>query len=96
MSTFEELDRLSTAELHHRAIETARRRHDVAFFWRLLEFIPEAETVAGDQGEADFDIEHFFGGWVHDFVHRGGRLDDALRPVYIDYLEHHDEPGPRH
>jgi hypothetical protein len=83
---FDELDRLSTADLHHRAVKLAEQRRDVKFFWRLLEYIPEAEVAAGDIGRADYDIESF-PGLMRDFVRRGGKLDDALRPVYIDYLE---------
>jgi len=46
MTDFEELDKLSTSELHHRAVRTARRHLDIAFFWKLAEYIPTAEVVA--------------------------------------------------
>lgn len=88
MPTFEELNRLSSAELHHRAIETAKHRHDIAFFWHLVEYIPEAEAISGDLREADAEVERP-AAWLHEFASSGGKLDDALRPVYIDYLQHH-------
>ncbi len=28
------------------------------FFWSLLELIPAAETISGDEGEADYDIQY--------------------------------------
>lgn len=88
MTDFEELDKLSTSELHHRAVRTARRHLDIAFFWKLAEYIPTAEVVAGSEAEADTDVEHI-SIWMHDYANRSGKLDDALRPVYIDYLERH-------
>lgn len=88
MTTFAELDTLTTEELHHRATRTAEKRLDVRFFYRLLRFIPVAEVKAGDEGEAEYDVNQFQG-WFADFLRRGHRLDDALRPVYIDYLLEH-------
>lgn len=90
MPSFDELSRLSSAQLHHRAIDMAKHRHDIAFFWHLIEYIPEAEAISGSLQEADADVEHP-AAWLHDFVDGGGKLDDALRPVYIDYLQHHGE-----
>jgi hypothetical protein len=49
MTTFEELDAMSSQELHDRAMEHAEKQLDVRFFW-------------------------------------DGKLLDALRPFYIDYL----------
>ena len=91
MTSFQELDQLSSHDLHHRAIEVAERRHDLKFFWHLLEYIPEAEAISGQLGEADADVQHA-SSWLKDFADQGGKLDDALRPVYIDYLQHHDDP----
>lgn len=92
MTDLYELDKLSTPELHHRAVKAAEHHLDIAFFWRLMEYIPMAEVIAGDEGEADTDIEHI-SIWMHDYANRHGKLDEALRPVYIDYLEHHSEPN---
>ena len=43
----EQLEQLSSEELHDRAIKVARHRADVRFFWRLLESLPAAEASAG-------------------------------------------------
>ena len=88
MSTFEELDRLPSEELHRRAVRLAERRLDVRFFWKLFRMIPEAEAVSGNPGEGQEDVARA-SSWLYDFVSRGGKLDEALRPVYIDYLLAH-------
>jgi hypothetical protein len=85
----DELERLSTQELHDRAVRRAERHLDVRFFWRLLEAIPAAEAARGDLGEADFDIQSSKG-LIKDALHSGdGALGEALRPMFIDYLRKH-------
>ncbi len=67
----------------------ARERGDVGFFWRLLEDFPAAEAATGEEGEAEVDVI-FLARRVTDAFHADrGRLGDALRPVYIDYLLEH-------
>ena len=86
-----ELESLSTQELHDRAIHRAERHLDVRFFWSLLELIPAAEAASGDASEADFDIQHSRG-LISDALHSGdGRLGEALRPVFVDYLSKHPD-----
>jgi hypothetical protein len=85
----DDLDQLSTRELHDRAVHRAEKHLDVKFFWSLLQLIPAAETASGDVGEADYDLESSKG-LVYDAVHSGdGELGEALRPVFIDYLRKH-------
>ena len=87
----ENLDALPTRELHERAIRRAERHLDVRFFWSLLEAIPAAETLSGDAGEAEFDIQHARG-VISDALHSGdGALGEALRPLFIDYLRRHPD-----
>ena len=83
--------RLSTQELHDRAVRRAERHLDVRFFWSLLQLIPAAEAARGDKGEADFDIQSSKG-LIKDALHSGdGELGEALRPVFIDYLRRHPD-----
>lgn len=87
----DDLQELSTRELHDRAMRRAERHLDVKFFWSLLQMIPAAEAARGDVGEADFDIE-FSRGLISDALHSGdGQLGEALRPVFIDYLSKHPD-----
>jgi hypothetical protein len=85
----DDLDQLSTHELHDRAVHRAERHVDVKFFWSLLKAIPAAEMLSGDEGEADYDVESSKG-LISDAVHSGdGALGEALRPLFIDYLRKH-------
>jgi hypothetical protein len=85
------LDDLSTQELHDRAITRAEKHVDVRFFWTLLKMIPAAETLSGNEGEADYDIQSSKG-MIYDALHSGdGQLGEALRPVFIDYLRKHQD-----
>lgn len=87
----DDFDALSTRELHDRAVHRAERHMDVKFFWSLLQMIPAAEYAAGDRGEADFDVESSRG-LISDAVHSGdGKLAEALRPIFIDYLRKHPD-----
>ncbi len=87
----DDLDQLSTRELHDRAVHRAETHLDLKFFWSLLEVIPAAKTASGDVGEAEFDIESSRG-LISDALHSGdGELAEALRPVFVDYLRKHSD-----
>ncbi len=86
-ASFEELDALPSHELHERAVARAREKRDAGFFWRMLEAIPEARTTAEGARAGHADIVHVFTTWVGDFLGGGGKLDEGLRPLYIEYLQ---------
>lgn len=89
MPSIEELERLTTKELHDRAFSLARHRLDVRFFWNLLEAVPAAEATAGHLDEAEKDILSF-AQRVEDLVRPDTTEEaDAFRPIYIDYLLQH-------
>jgi len=91
VSTREQLERLSSAELHDRAVDLAKSRHDLVWLWRLMRMIPAAEASIGDREEADMDIASTVT-VIHDYVHAGeGALADALRPMYLEYLLEHGD-----
>ena len=86
--TREELEELSSKELHDLAMESARRRLDLGFLWNLAKEIPVAEAASGHLAEAGNDVTRV-SALLTDIVSSGkGDLADALRPFYIDYLEH--------
>jgi hypothetical protein len=91
MARRDDLERLSSTELHDRAVRYAERHLDVRFLWELLKTVPVAETAAGREGEADHDIQHWSVQVADAFRDDDGGLSDALRPVYLDYLERHPD-----
>ncbi len=88
---FDELNALSTKDLHDRAVDRAQKHFDVRFFWDLLKTIPAAEAAAGNLDEASEDILRMREA-VNDAFHADeGNLGEALRPFYIDYLQRHQD-----
>ena len=86
MATREELEALSSKELHDQAFARAKRHLDVGFYWGLLKAIPAAEAAIGEEAEAEQDVMTLRGR-LNDLTNSGdGELADALRPLYIDYL----------
>ncbi|HEX6230366.1 MAG TPA: hypothetical protein VF029_01475 [Actinomycetota bacterium] len=89
MTTREQLEALSSQELHDRATRLAWRRLDVGFLWDLLKTIPEARAAAGDEERSEADIMRPLA-LLNDFIDADrGELADALRPLYVDYLLEH-------
>lgn len=87
--TREELEELSSDELHHRAMSRARHHADVRFLWKLLQALPAAEAAAGEFDEAKTDIWSLVGR-VNDLrALDRPEIEDALRPLYIEYLAEH-------
>ena len=84
------LDALSSKELHDLAVHHARRHFDVRFYWRLLQVLPMAETVAGKYDDVEADLDTTLG-HIDDITDSGeGEVAEQLRPFYIDYLRGHD------
>jgi hypothetical protein len=90
----DDLDRLSSSDLHDLAVRRARRHLDVKFFWELLEVLPAAEASVGELEEAEADLERL-SGHIDDITDSGrGEVADALRPFYLDYLRRHGVRAP--
>jgi hypothetical protein len=89
--TRSELEALPTKELHDRAVARAERHLDVGFLWDLVRALPVAEEVAGDDQHSKIDIARPLA-LLNDFRNADeGELGEALRPLYIDYLEEHGD-----
>ncbi|MEO8476710.1 MAG: hypothetical protein ABI572_06620 [Actinomycetota bacterium] len=89
MTTRDDLEALSTKELHDRAIESARAHLDVGFLWQLVKALPVAEEMVGDDERSKVDIMRPLA-LINDFLDAGeGALGEALRPLYVTYLEEH-------
>jgi hypothetical protein len=95
--TRDELEALSSRELHDMAVRRALHHLDVGFLWELLRAIPAAEASEGHDVEAGRDITKV-SALLDNAIDSGeGDVADALRPLYLDYLEKHAaaEQGPR-
>lgn len=87
--TEDELERLSSEQLHDLAVSRAKRHLDVRFFWDLMKLLPAAETAAGDFEGAQDDVLRL-SAHVDDVTDAGkGEVADLLRPFYLDYLREH-------
>ena len=85
----DDLDRLSSAELHDLAVRHARHHLDVKFFWELIEVLPAAEASAGELDEAEADVQRM-SAHLDDVTDSGrGEIAEQLRPFYLDYLRRH-------
>lgn len=89
MPSREELEALSSHELHDRAVHVAIRHMDVRFLWDLLEAIPASEAARGRVDLAAADVTQV-SAMITDALRSGeGDEADSLRPMYLDYLEKH-------
>ena len=84
-----QLETMSSEELHDKAVSHATRHMHVGFLWDLIKAIPAAQAASGHLDEAEADVAKA-SALLRDLVDSGeGDLADALRPLYIDYLEEH-------
>lgn len=86
-----ELESLPAHELHERAVRYAVRHGDLGFLWDLLKVIPAAEAASGHTTESANDLSKL-SALLSDAIAAGeGKLGEALRPVYIEYLRRHPD-----
>lgn len=91
MTDRDALDTLSSHELHDRAMHRAMRHWDIGFLWELLRAIPASEAATGHSQQAAADMTQV-SAMISDALASGkGDVADSLRPLYLDYLEKHDD-----
>jgi hypothetical protein len=95
VDTEQDLDSLSSAELHDLAVHRALHHADVGFFWGLLRAIPAAEALEGDLNEAGEDATKASALFADAAALHEGNLGEALRPLYLDYLRKHPPRAAR-
>jgi hypothetical protein len=86
-----ELEAMSSKELHESAVGHAVRHADLGFLWSLVKALPAAEAAAGNVRAAEGDVISVSALLSDVMSSDEGKLADALRPLYIDYLEKHDD-----
>jgi hypothetical protein len=84
-----ELEQLSSKELHDSAVAHAVRHADVGFLWELVKALPAAEAAAGNVTGAEGDVISVSALLSDAMSADEGKLAEALRPLYIDYLDRH-------
>ena len=90
----DDLESLSSQELHDLAVHRAKRHVDVKFFWQLMQTLPAAEAAAGELDEAETDVLRL-SAHVDDVTQSGeGEVAEMMRPFYLDYLRRHNVTGP--
>ena len=68
---------------------------DFGFLWQLLREIPAAEAAEGNPGRTGADM-YRISALISDALGSGeGETAEALRPLYLDYLEKHARPTSR-
>jgi hypothetical protein len=93
VTTRDELEALSSRELHDLAVRRALHHVDVEFLWDLVRAIPAAEASEGNSIEAGRDITKVTS-LIADAIDSGkGEVAEALRPLYIEYLVKHGTGG---
>ncbi len=94
MSDLDDLDALSSRELHDLAVRRAKHHLDVGFLWELLRALPAGETIAGHPNHANADALHL-SALIGDVIDsEEADVAEALRPLYLDYLKKHREDLP--
>jgi hypothetical protein len=91
MTDRKDLEALSSQELHDRAVRRAVHHLDVGFLWELLREIPEGEAVAGHADHTARDVTQLSAMISDALGEEPADVADALRPLYLDYLEKHDD-----
>lgn len=85
----DQLDALSSKELHDLAVRYALRHLDIPFFYRLMRDLPVAEAATGDVEQAQADVLTLRA-HIDDVTDAGeGEVADLLRPLYLEYLREH-------
>lgn len=94
MTDLDDLESLSSRELHDLAVRRARHHLDLAFLWELLRALPAGEIAAGHPEHAQADALKL-SALIGDAIDSDDSdIEDALRPLYLGYLTKHKADLP--
>lgn len=88
MITREDLETMTSRDLHDRAISTAKTEGDLDWLWHLLRSIPAAEGDVGDLEDSDMDMVSTVSA-INGYARADRDLPGTLRSRYVDYLLEH-------
>ncbi|MGZ8623914.1 MAG: hypothetical protein ACXWYQ_07100 [Actinomycetota bacterium] len=80
-----DLESLSSAQLHDRAIGFAKAGRDLDWLLRVLGSVPAAEGALGDLEDSGMDVASTVSA-INGYLRADPDLVDALRPQYVEYL----------
>ena len=88
MIASDDLETLTSRQLHERAIDLAKAGGDLDWLWHLLGSIPSAEGQLGELDDSGLDVAS-----VISAINARIRVDlaaqEILRPQYVGYLLEH-------
>jgi hypothetical protein len=91
--TRDDLETMTSGNLHDRAIGIAKAGRDLDWLWHLLRSIPAAEGEVGDLEDSGMDMASTVSA-INGYTRVDRDLPDTLRSEYVDYLvEHLVAPG---
>ena len=82
----DDLDALSSRQLHDLAVRRAVHHLDVRFLWGLLKELPAGEAAAGHPDHAGWDAVKLSSLIGDAFESGDPDVAESLRPLYLDYL----------
>ena len=88
MITREDLEKMTSGDLHDRAIGTAKIERDLDWLQHLLLSIPAAEGELGDLEDSGMDMAGTVSA-INGYARADRNLPDILRAQYVDYLLEH-------
>jgi hypothetical protein len=88
MITREDLETLTSHQLHEQAVSLGKSGGDIDWLWQLLGSIPGIEDQLGELDDSGLDIPAIIGA-INGYVRADRTTEDTLRPQYVDYLLEH-------
>jgi hypothetical protein len=85
MITSEDLETLSSRQLHERAVDLAKAEGDIDWLWHLLRSLPAAEEQLGELDDSGLEIASLVSA-INGYIRADRSAEEALRPQYVEYL----------
>jgi hypothetical protein len=86
--TREDLETLTSRDLHDRALGMARSERDLEWLQHLLRSIPAAEGELGDLEDSGMDVAGTVSA-INGYARADRDLPEVLRSEHVDYLLEH-------
>lgn len=88
MITREDLETLSSSQLHERAVDAAKAEGDIDWLWHILGSIPSMDGQLGELDDSGLDVASLVTA-INGALRSDRTASDLLRSQYIEYLLEH-------